>query len=486
MKALRQNLKRGLVALMAAFVLLAAYYCYVLFFYGDRWFANSYNPRVRMDAWEPKVIPGDIKDRKGKALASTIKENRKNPDTNEKQVFYYRSYSGGEQRAKSAAHVVGFNSPQFGRSGVEALQVRYLLGYNNPFYERIYQKVFLSREVGNSLYLTIDADLQQYADDILGKNRGSVVVMNYQTGEVLAMVSHPTFNPNRLGEGIAGDVLVSRATEGLYAPGSIFKIVVAASALENIDGALDDTFDCLGEIEIGTQKISCYGGEPHGQVDLARAMVLSCNGDFARIGVELGKGKLLKTGEAFGFNQDFIFPDLKLVASRLPLKANVSKEKLALSSIGQGDVQVTPLHMAMVVSAVANQGEMMEPKLVYQVVGRTGKEQKKMEPKVYRKPMGEEVSRIIGDMMKDVVTHGTGKAAAIKGKQVAGKTGTAETAGQDSNPRNNAWFVGFVSDNSSKVAIAVVLEDMPSGQTGGKAAAPLAGKILKKAVDLGY
>ncbi|HHZ12757.1 MAG: peptidoglycan D,D-transpeptidase FtsI family protein [Caldicoprobacterales bacterium] len=486
MKSLRHNLKKGLVVLLGAFILLAAYYCYVLFFYGDRWFANSYNPRVRLDAWEPKVIPGDIKDRKGQVLASTVKENRRNPETNTKQVFYYRSYSGGKQRARSSAHVVGYNDPQFGRSGVEALQIRYLLGYNNPFYERIYQKIFMTREVGNTLYLTIDADLQQYADDILGKHKGSVVVMDYQTGEVLAMVSHPTFNPNKLGEDIAGDALVSRATEGLYAPGSIFKIIVAASALENLENVLEETFDCRGTTEIGTQNISCYGGEAHGQVDLAQAMALSCNGDFARLGVEVGRAKLLKTGEAFGFNQDFIFPDLKLVASRLPLKPGVSKEKLALTSIGQGDVQVTPLHMAMVASAVANRGIMMEPKLVYQVVGRNGKVQKALESRVYRKSMSEEVSQTIHDMMKDVVSEGTGKAAAIKGKQVAGKTGTAEIVDEDSGTRNNAWFIGFVSDSKSKVAIALVLEDMPSGQTGGKAAAPLAGKILKKAVDLGY
>ena len=256
--------------------------------------------------------------------------------------------------------------------------------------------------------------------------------------------------------------------------------------MENLENVLEETFDCRGTTEIGTQNISCYGGEAHGQVDLAQAMALSCNGDFARLGVEVGRAKLLKTGEAFGFNQDFIFPDLKLVASRLPLKPGVSKEKLALTSIGQGDVQVTPLHMAMVASAVANRGIMMEPKLVYQVVGRNGKVQKALESRVYRKSMSEEVSQTIHDMMKDVVSEGTGKAAAIKGKQVAGKTGTAEIVDEDSGTRNNAWFIGFVSDSKSKVAIALVLEDMPSGQTGGKAAAPLAGKILKKAVDLGY
>lgn len=486
MKNLHQNLKKGVVILLGAFVLLATYYCYTLFFYRDRWFANSYNPRVRLDSWGPRVIPGDIKDRNGKLLATTVKENRKNPDTNEKQIYYYRSYLDGKKQAQSVAHVVGYNNPKFGRSGVEALQVRYLMGYNNPFYEKIYQKVFLSEEVGNTLYLTIDIGLQQYIDSLLGKYKGSVVLMNANTGEILAMVSHPTFNPNNLDDNLTGDILVSRATEGLYTPGSIFKTIVAVSALDNLDGVLDTTFDCQGSIEIGSQAISCYDGEHHGHIDFFQAMAVSCNGYFARIGKELGKEKLLKTAESFGFNQDFIFPDLKLIASSLPLKKSISEEKMALTSIGQGDVQVTPLHMAMVASAIANEGVMMEPKLVNKVIGRNGNVQKILDPKVYRKPISQENAMIMQDIMKTVVKQGTGRAAAVKGEQVGGKTGTAEVVGKDSEVRNNAWFIGFMSGSKSDVAISVVLEDLPSGQTGGKMAAPMAGKILKKTKDLGY
>ena len=485
MKGLEKNLKKGLAVLLAAFILLGVYYCYILFFYSDRWFANSYNPRVKLDAWEPKVIPGDIKDRNGKILATTIKEKRQNPDTKQKQVYYYRSYLGGGEQAKSIAHVVGFNDAKLGRSGVEALQVKYLMGYNNPFYEKVYQKIFLPQEVGNTLHLTIDSDLQQFIDKSLGKNKGSVAVMDAQTGEILAMVSHPTFNPNKL-ENVEGDILLNRATEGLYMPGSIFKVIVAVSALDNLENISSITFDCQGVVETGSQSISCYGGEPHGQVDLSQAMTVSCNGYFVDIANKLGKEKLLKTAEALGFNQDFIFPDLKLVASRLPLKGNISEEKLGLISIGQGDVQVTPLHMAMVASAIANDGIMMEPRLVYEVVGRNGKIQEKLRSKIYRKSMSSENAKIIQAMMENVVDTGTGKGAAIKGRQVAGKTGTAEVYNGDSEIRNNAWFIGYVAGNKSKIAVAVVIEDLPAGQTGGKLAAPLAGKILKKVLDLGY
>ncbi|NLJ41750.1 MAG: penicillin-binding protein 2 [Clostridiales bacterium] len=485
-KSVESNIKKSLTALLIAFVFLGAYFCYALLFYGDRWFANAYNPRVSLDAWEPKVVPGDIKDRKGKLLATTIKERRKNPDTNEKQSYYYRSYSGGHKEAASLSHVVGFNNPRYGRSGVEALQIRYLMGYNNPIYERIYQKVFLSEEVGNALHLTIDTDLSKYIDSLLGSHKGSAVVMNAQTGEVLAMVSHPTFNPNNLDGGLTGDVLVNRATEGLYAPGSIFKIIVAATALDNIEDVLDYSFECHGQITIGNHSISCSEGKAHGQVDLARALEVSCNGYFAELAIRLGGEKLIKTGETFGFNQDFIFPDLKLVASRLGIKANTDDKGLALSAIGQGNVRVTPLHMAMVASAIANDGVMMEPKLVYEVVGRTGKTQKQLQPSIYRKSMGEENASIMQDILQTAVFQGTGKAAAVKGRQVAGKTGTAEILDKESNIRNNAWFIGYMFGEKSKIAVAVVLEDVDPGQTGGKAAAPLAGKIFKKAIDLGY
>ncbi|NLI60071.1 MAG: penicillin-binding protein 2 [Clostridiales bacterium] len=486
MKGIEQNIKKALIVLLVAFGFLAAYYCYILFFYSDRWFANSYNPRVRMDAWDPKTVPGDIKDRNGRLLASTIKERRQNPDTKQEQTYYYRSYLGGGQQAESISHVVGYNNAKYGRSGVEALQVRYLMGHNNPFFEKIYQKIFLDKEIGNTIHLTIDIDLQQYIHELLGKYKGSVVAMDGQTGEILAMVSHPSFNPNNLVEDLTGDVLVSRATEGLYIPGSIFKILVSASALENMEDVVSSNFDCQGTYRIGSQDISCYGGEAHGHVDLTKAMVVSCNGSFADIGTKLGNEKLLKTAVAFGFNQEFIFPDLKLAASRLPLKTNTSEEKLALTSIGQGDVQVTPLHIAMIASAIANDGVMMEPKLVYKVIGRTGQSQKSVKPKVYRRPMNQENAETMRTMMEDVVSQGTGKAAAIKGKQVAGKTGTAEVKTKDSEIRNNAWFIGFVPGSKSNIAVAVVIEDLPSGQTGGKVAAPLAGKILKKALDLGY
>ncbi|HZJ82425.1 MAG TPA: penicillin-binding protein 2 [Clostridia bacterium] len=486
MNGIHKNIRKSLILLLGGFIILSLYYCYTLFSYGDRWFANSYNPRVRMNGWEPKVIPGDIMDRNGRILATTLKEIRKNPETGEKQEYYYRSYLGGKEKAKAISHVVGFNHPEFGRSGSEALHVRYLMGHNNPFYEVIYQKVFLSKEMGNTLFLTIDNELQQYIDSVLGNKKGSAVVMDAKTGEMLAMVSHPTFNPNNLEADIDGDVLVNRSTEGLYAPGSIFKVILASSVLDNTDLFLDNTFNCEGETMIGSEKIGCFNGQEHGEVDLKQAMIVSCNGSFAHMGVELGRERLLKTGKAFGFNEDFIFPDLKLAASRMPLKAGIPKEKLGFTSIGQGDIQVTPMHMAMVASSIANDGVMMEPKLILKVLSRNSNEQKTLKPKRYKRTIEPENVVKLKDMLEAVVTEGTGKAATIKGKIVAGKTGTAEVMTEDSEIRNNAWFIGYVESKTSNIAISIVLEDLPPGETGGKTAAPMAGQILKKAIDLGY
>lgn len=486
MKQMQRNIKRGLGIILILFLMLGIYLCYALIFYGDRWFANSYNSRVRLDGWQPKIIPGDILDRNGNILATTKETKEKNPKTGEMQTYYYRSYYDGSERAKSIAHVVGFHDPDLGRSGVEAFYIRYLMGYNNSFLERIYQKAILPQERGNDVVLTIDFKLQQYIDDIMGKHNGAAVVLNVHTGEILAMVSHPTYNPNKLGSKMEGDRLYNRVTNGLYPPGSIFKVITAVSALENIEGIMEKEFSCDGKLELNGEIIPCYNKEKHGNISLSKAMSYSCNTAFAQLGVDLGRNNLLKTAELFGFNHDFLFKDIKLVASKLPLKSNAPNGKLGWTAIGQGDVLVTPMHMAMVGAAIANDGIMMEPKLLKQVIGRNDKIIKDFDPKPFRKVTSAENAEIIQKMLIDVVEEGTGKSAKIAGVNIAGKTGTAEKQGENGEWKNNAWFIGFAPADKPSLSIAIVLEDLPEGQTGGTIAAPLAAKILKKALELGY
>ena len=217
-------------------------------------------------------------------------------------------------------------------------------------------------------------------------------------------------------------------------------------------------------------KISCYDGKAHEEVDLASAMIYSCNGAFAQLGNQIGWKELLETGKKFGFNKNFLFSDIMVYDSSLNIDKTTSKEELGWTAIGQAETLVTPFHMAMVAAAVANDGVIMEPKLLYSVVGRNGRAQKGVEPKVFSEAMTKESARVIKEMMVRVVSEGTGRSANVGGVSIGGKTGTAEVKSTtESQTLPHAWFIGFAPTEDPTLAIAVVVEN--SG-TGGRVAAP--------------
>lgn len=475
----KNNIKIALSVLLIMFLLLAGYMGYALFFYGDRWFSSPYNTRVRMSSAQPKTIIGDILDRNNVLLATTKEGAYKDPKTGESKQGYYRQY---DDRTRYAAHVVGFHNEN-GRSGAEAFHIKYLMGYNNHIFERIYQKAFLPKERGNNIVLTIDIQLEEYISKLLGNSKGSVVLMNPKTGEILGMVSSPSFNPNNM-SGVETDNLIDRSVQGLYPPGSIFKVITAASALDSVENIDSWKFNCTGSLIVGDKEVSCYGGQAHGELDLAGALIYSCNGAFAELGNKIGWQSLLAMGEKFGFNKNFLFADLKINDSKLNLNKSTSAIDIAWTSVGQGTTLVTPMHMAMVASAVANDGVMMEPKLLYSVVGRRGSVQKELEPKPYLTVMEPEDAKYIQKIMARVVSEGTGRTANVGGVSIAGKTGTAEVKPtKESTVSPHSWFIGFAPVEDPTLAIAVVVEN--SG-TGGKVAAPIAGKVLNRAKQLGY
>lgn len=475
----KNNMKIALSILIVMFFLLAGYMGYALFFYGNRWFSSPYNTRVRMSSAQPRIIVGDILDRNNVILATTKEGTYTDSRTGESKEGYYRQY---DDRARYAAHVVGYHSER-GRSGAEAFHIKYLMGYNNNIFERIYQKAFLSKEQGNNIALTIDIRLEEYISKLLGDRKGSVVLMNPKTGEILGMVSSPSFNPNNMSN-LETDNLIDRSVQGLYPPGSIFKIITAKGALDNIEDIDSWSYNCTGSLKIGDREVSCYGGEAHGEVDLTKAFIYSCNGAFAELAGEIGWKKLLSAGEKFGFNKNFLFGDIKINDSKLNINKSISDIDLAWTSVGQGTTLVTPMHMAMMVSAIANDGIMMEPKLLYNVIGRRGSVQRELEPKQYLKTMEPEDAKYMQGIMEGVVKEGTGRGAGVGGISIGGKTGTAEVKStKDSTISPHAWFVGFAPIENPSLAIAVIVEN--SG-TGGKVAAPMAGQILKRAQELGY
>ena len=251
---LRKRLGLVAMVLLGMYLVLGAYFAYGQLFYGNRWFARSSNPRSHFVTLDPSVVPGDILDRDGEKLAYSVTDTYQD-DSGETHLSLRRDY---HPDIRCASHAVGFQDHEKGQAGAEAFYSRYLLGYNNNVLESVYQKVFLHQEVGNTVKLTIDLKLQKDVTRYMGGRTGSAVILDAATGEVYAMVSLPNFDPADVG-GVEGDDLVNRATEGLYAPGSVMKIVTAASALENISDISAVTgMTRLKELKLNENPISDF------------------------------------------------------------------------------------------------------------------------------------------------------------------------------------------------------------------------------------
>ena len=525
MKSFRKNARVILILFLALFLLLGGYFVYALRTYGNRWLTNPYN--VRLQNQKSAVIPGKILDRNSVVLAGVNEDGE-------------REYTSDRDVRKALSHVIGDN---YGltSSGAESFFANYLLGLDTNLFERLVQSFGGQTAQGSSVMLTVDAELSAYASDALGDYRGAVVVMNYKTGEILASTSHPMFDPKHMesylpesqggtNDAPAGDsTLVNRATAGQYTPGSVFKIITAAAAIRYLPGIETRTFDCTGPLvfdyesgnylsnvsvteeedkankekeqaavtpapEEGEESeepveesdgknykwVRDYQSSYHGEMTLETAFAKSCNTTFARIGMELGATRLAKMAAKFGIGTDFVFQDIILYGSKF-VKGSDDYET-AWSAVGQFKDLITPLQLCMISSAIANDGQMMEPKLLKGVINSRNYYTAYLKPKVYSKPLTELEAETMQSLMVGVVEHGTGTKAAISGYTVGGKTGTAEVS-NDKSVAANAWFTGFVLDDDHPLAIAVVLE---KGGSGGGKAAPIAQKVLKKAIKLGY
>ena len=371
-------------------------------------------------------------------------------------------------------------------TGVETFHADTLLGLSGSVIDRMWQYLTGANYQGDNIRLTVDAELTAYLAKIFPEGKaGAAVVLNYQTGEILAMVSRPDYDPediaNRMeGADETGSGFLNRCLQGQYAPGSVFKLVTLASALEHIPDITTRSFYCEGSRAYGPVNVTCYGGEVHGQITLAQALAKSCNVTFAEIALALGKDNLIKTARKLGFDDNFQFRDVVLYESTIP--GDIWGEgELAWTGVGQGRLLVTPLHMAMIAGAVANGGVMTAPRLIREVTGVGGIRRLRVLDAPYRNVMGRNIASIVGNYMKKSVESGTSRRAALNGLDVRGKTGTAEVSDDKSVP-TNAWFVGYLAEEAAPYAVAVVVE---GGGTGGDTAAPIGGKAPKKAAELG-
>ncbi len=465
MKKLRKNLRLVTAFLCCLFVLLAGYGAYSVTVYGNRWFSSSANTFARSK--KKNVIPGDIQDRNGILLASS--EDGK------------RTYPAGPAVRTATVHAVGDSGSNVNNSA-ESFFASYLYGFSMSFLERAGYALRGEEERGDTVRLTIDSRLAQYVSSVFPSGRaGAVVVMNYKTGEVLTEQSFPSFDPLSVTSDVRSDPqkpFFNRAIQGLYTPGSTFKIVTAASALENIPDYGARTFSCDGMLQLGERLITDAGTDMaagkvtrHGELTLRQAFTVSCNNAFARIALQLGDQKLRKTAERFGFNDNFLFRDMVVENSSYP-SGSRSDGEIAWTGAGQSTLSASPLHLCMIASAVANDGVMMEPRMLLSAVTPAGQDRASFTARVYRKPLSSEHAAMLKEYMRAVVTSGTGSAAAIPGAKVCGKTGSAEV---DTQENTNAWFVGFLDDPDAPFALSIVAENAGGG---GSVAAPLARLIF--------
>jgi peptidoglycan glycosyltransferase len=415
------------------------------------------NPRLTSTKLEN--ARGRIFDRNGVLLADTAREG---------EVFY-RTWP-----VPSAYPVVGYYSPlMFGATGLEATYEQELSGQaGNNSIERTIRDLLGMPQTGADLHLTLDTELQNSAMSMLGDSMGAVVVLDVQTGETLVLASNPTYDPNvlfaRKDEADASNYwnmllndpqasLVTRANIGLYTPGSTFKTVTAGIAIEEGYAEPDSVYQDDGQINIDGRILPEYNrpDETRDQWTLSEGIAWSLNVVFAQIGMEVGGETFWQYAEKFGFREEIPY-DLPVAEGQLANDRETLSNKniVADTGFGQGQIQTTPLHIAMIAAMWANDGRMMEPYLVDTVTDPEGNVTQRTSPTVWKTPVSSETAQQVESMMVNAVENGSIQNALVDGYVIGGKTGTAEIGGGEA----HSLFIGFIGAPEPRYAVAVVLE----------------------------
>jgi peptidoglycan glycosyltransferase len=397
---------------------------------------------------------------------------------------YIRKYPEGSLYG----HPIGYSFVQYGNSEFEKFHNEELVGENSEF-ESILDQLTGAKQEGNDIVTNIDADAQKVAlADLEAAGFGSVVALEPSTGAVKVMASNAPFDPNRVPdeyEKLATNKietpLLNRGTQGLYPPGSTFKVVTAAAGLESGVITPETTIDAPGTIIDEGHVLANDFEESFGPIQLDFALTNSVNTWFGQLGQQIGQSRLFETMEKFGFNSTppIDLPDDEVFNSGIYEEEHTLTRHdpvdLARVAIGQERLLATPLQMAMVAAAVANKGKLMKPQIWNRVIDPDGRTVDHLDPSQYSQPVTAETAEELTTAMEGVVSEGTGTNAAIEGVQVAGKTGTAETPGNKAcgggEEENQAWFIGFVPADNPQIAIAASVEC--TEQFGNDVAAPI-------------
>lgn len=443
-------LKRVRLLFIVMFAGLTANILYFAIVQAETLVINDFNPRL--EAMEASVIRGDIVDRNGLRLAySTVSEGK------QERVYPFDGVY---------AHTIGYTG--IGKIGLEAYNNLDLIRSRNHLTDQVLEIFEKDMPKANSVITTLDGGLQALAYEQLGDNKGAVIAMDPKTGQVLAMVSKPDFDPNAIQTDF--DLLIqdednasllNRATQGLYPPGSTYKAITAIAWLE--EHLESDFFHyCEGEIFIGQKVIHCYDSKAHGRISLEEAFAKSCNTAFAKLGNELDRDRLQGISSQFMYNQEIPF-ELEVSTSSFVLNSDSSPNDVVETVIGQGETLVTPLNNVMIACAIANDGLVKKPYIVDRIVSSKGEVIEQTLPEDYREVMTSDMAQTLGRyMITASEPGGTAGGLTTDTYSVASKTGTAEHNPEE---KDHAWYIGYAPADNPQIAIAIIVEKVgPSSQ----------------------
>lgn len=452
-----------LYLLAISFVVGACILFYTFFTNADSWAMKKANRHIYSSG--TLTTAGAIYDETGAVLAKTVDGKR--------------TYNKDKTIRTATLHIVG-DSQGYIASGVQTSYKDVLTGYD--FVNGIYDLKKYGK--GSDITLTVNAELCKTAYEALGSNKGTVGVYNYKTGELLCVVSKPSYDiANKPTESINNDktgeydgVYLNRFFSGVYTPGSTFKVITAACAIDNISDIDSQTFKCTGEHKVDGGSVKCMS--THGTINFEKALNQSCNSAFAQIAIQLGAEHLTDTVNSLGFGKSFKVGNIKLAKSSFDL-TGANNLDIGWAGIGQYTTRVNPCHMLMITGAIANGGTSPNVYFVKSITSPTGKV--KQAQTSYLEPMfSQSTASKLNDMLRSNVVnyYGDGKFSNLK---MCGKTGTAEVSSEDDGLAPHAWFIGYSQREDLPLAIVVVVEN---GGGGSSVAIPVASKTMKKAASI--
>ncbi|MBO5388042.1 MAG: penicillin-binding protein 2 [Lachnospiraceae bacterium] len=436
-------------SMIFVFVAMIAYVIYFMEVKAETVIANSRN--IRQDSFADDVEKGDIITSDGVVIATSSTDEEGNTS---------RSYPYGN----TFAHVTGYD--KYGKSGLELEGNFYMLRSHINIFEKVIKGLSEEKNRGDNVITTVDYDLQTAAYNAMGYCEGAVIAIEPSSGKIKVMLSKPDYNPGEIDyiweylqtdEGASSTILLNRATQGLYAPGSTFKVMTLLEYIrENPTSYEDYSYECYGSEIFTGVDIHCNDDTYHYTETLKDSLAYSCNVSFANIGTDLDYGKFRESMDGMLFNNPLPY-DGDYSVSSFDIDASSRTDELPQTAIGQGNTEITPLHNAMIMSAIANGGVLMEPYLIERIENDDGGHVKRFKSKSYGELMTSEEAEILTEYMQAVCDYGTaGSYFYGSSYDVAGKTGTAE---YDNEGNCNSWFVGFSNPENPDLVVCVVVED---------------------------